>query len=132
MLNIQSDKNKRGHPAADKGTILELAAAGKKDAEIASKMNISRRTVIRHRTDANFRKPRGGHRAGAGRKKKHDELLAQQAIDCATNSWEVGIGRKKLGDKDWFNYAGTAFRLSASGTYVCIFDSKDIPEKLPR
>lgn len=155
----QSNKNQRGRPrATNTETIIQMAMSGKTDEEIARELSVSRQTVIRYRKEAGIVKPRGGTRPGAGRKRandKEDAINAQmkrdQFYDCILNSWEVGIGRKHLGDEDWVKWAPDAFLFRRSqyrrnnlaskvtvekdGKKTIVASSKagmGVPAKLPR
>jgi len=108
--------------------IIQLASKGMSAVGIAAKLsaksgNVSSDTVLRALKKNGIKLPHGGRRSGAGRKSAaesvtEDELLRQQAIDCAVNSWEVGLRRHTLSDKNWFTYAGSAYQPTAAGRYV--------------
>jgi DNA-binding CsgD family transcriptional regulator len=128
----------RGRPRkfsqnTDTEMLVKMVDDGKTDKEIAVVMNISERTVVRYRLSAGKIRKRGGIRLGAGRKRKSDEMLRQQAIDCRVNSFEVGLGKKKISDEDWIRWTPDAFSYRM-GIYVRRGDvpGTGVPACLPR
>jgi hypothetical protein len=113
--------------------LSKMANEGKTDKEIALALKVSERTIVRYRLYAGKIRKKGGYRPGAGRKRKDNELLRQQSIDCRINSFEVGIGKKRISDEDWVRWQPDAFSYHRGGVYVRREDAPaGVPAYLPR